>query len=875
MNDYRTKLLTWLAIFAAANSLAARAEDKPPIPADQLEFFEKKVRPVLVQHCYECHSGESKEVKSNYRLDSRLAMVTGGEIGAGLKPGDPDNSPVIHAVRYSGDIKMPPAGKLPAGKIADLEAWVKMGAPDPRDGGAAAAKPKVDIAALRSHWSLQPPQVAPLPAVKDAAWPREAIDRYILARLESKGLIPAFEADRPTLLRRLSFDLIGVPPSFEEMQGAVADSSELSYEAMVDRLLTDPRFGERWARYWLDVARFADTKGYVGVGVDRNYPDAFKYREFVIRAFNSDLPYDQFLKLQIAADQYPAGNTDPDTLAAMGFFTLGRRFINSQVEIIDDRIDVMTRGMMGLTVTCARCHDHKYDPITAKDYYALYGVFASSTEPGGAPSPLRLAEGNPHNERVMIRGNVGNRGDEVPRRFLQVLAGDSAPPFKQGSGRKELAEAIASPTNPLTARVFVNRVWDHLFGIGLVRTPSDFGTRADPPVHPEVLDYLAVKFVEEGWSLKQLIKRIVMSAAYRQSSTPRIPTPDFDPDNSLVWKKSRKRLDFEALRDALLMASGALDSQIGGGSVKVAEAPFPRRRTLYAFIDRQNLPGLMRTFDFANPDTHAPRRFETTVPQQALYLMNGPFLFEQAERLAAKAGEGSEAPEVRVRRMFQFAYGRSPSDDELALSLEFIAKGNEAPPPRGWVNGYGEYDASSQRIRNFQPLPHWTGAAWQGGPKLPDPNLGWVLLLPGGGHAGNDQAHATIRRWIAPAAGKITTKGRLKHSTDQGDGVRGRIVSSRSGLAGEWTAKNSAAEAVVSNLAVEAGDTIDFVVDCREESSFDSFVWSVEIQLDPPAAGRSKWNSVGDFGGPGPAPPSPWSRLAQALLMSNEFSFVD
>jgi len=872
MTHRSTIWLAALATFASLAALPARSEEKPPISPEQLEFFEKKIRPVLVQHCYECHSAESKQVKSNYRLDSRLAMVVGGEIGAGLKPGDPENSPVIHAVRYSGDIKMPPGGKLPAEKIADLETWVKMGAPDPRD-GAAAAKPKIDIAALRKHWSLQPPAIAPLPPVKDAAWPRSEIDRYILARLEFKGLAPAAEADRVTLLRRLSFDLIGVPPTFEEMQVAAGETSDLSYEATVDRLLADPRFGERWARYWLDVARFADTKGYVGVGVDRTYPDAFKYREFVIRAFNSDLPYDQFLKLQLAADQFPAGNTNPETLAAMGFMTLGRRFINNQTEIIDDRIDVLTRGTMGLTVTCARCHDHKYDPITAKDYYALYGVFASSAEPGGAPSPLRLVDSNPHNERVFIRGNPGNRGDEVPRRFLQVLAGDSPPLFKEGSGRKELAEAIASPTNPLTARVFANRVWDHLFGIGLVRTPSDFGTRADPPAHPDVLDFLAVKFVDDGWSLKQLVKRIVLSAAYRQSSTPRIKPPDFDPDNTLIWKKSRKRLDFEALRDSLLAASGALDPEIGGGSVKVAEAPFPRRRTLYAFIDRQNLPGLMRTFDFANPDTHAPRRFETTVPQQALYLMNGPFLFEQAERLAARAGEGSESE--RVRRMFQFALSRQPSDDELALALEFVARGSESLAPSSWVNGYGEYDASAQRIRNFQKLPHWTGAAWQGGPKLPDPTLGWSLLLPGGGHAGNDQAHATVRRWVAPAAGKITTKGKLKHSTDQGDGVRGRIVSSRSGLAGEWIAKTSSAEAAVSDFAVEAGDTIDFVVDCRGESSFDSFVWTIEIRLDPPAAGRAKWQSVSDFAGPGPAPPSPWTRFAQALLMSNEFTFVD
>jgi hypothetical protein len=526
-------------------------------------------------------------------------------------------------------------------------------------------------------------------------------------------------------------------------------------------LLASPHFGERWGRHWLDVARYADERGYVGVGVNRVYPYAYAYRDWVVRSLNEDLPYDRFIVLQLAGDQLVSG-PDNRALAAMGFLTVGRRFLNNVHDVIDDRIDVVCRGLMGLTAGCARCHDHKYDPIPMRDYYSLYSVFANSVEPDDLPtlqpSPagpdrdafekelVKLQEERDKFERdnadmkknrnrefrekvkpfdnkikilkathrgapphgmvmldrpdlidghVFLRGNPNNPGPVVPRQFLQVLAGPKREPFKKGSGRAELAAAIASKDNPLTARVLVNRVWLHLFGAGLVRTPSDFGLRSDPPTHPELLDYLAARFVDEGWSTKKLIRLIMLSKAYQQASDN--PSPlggegrvrgdnpqSADPDNFLLWKMNRRRLDFEALRDGVLAVAGRLDPAVGGQPVSITTAPFSRRRTLYGFIDRQNLPGVYRTFDFASPDTHSPRRFTTTVPQQALFLMNSPFLIEQAKHLATRTSGGSDD---RLRQLYRLALDRLPTDAERARGLRFIqeAAGDKGPKSLdGW-----------------------------------------------------------------------------------------------------------------------------------------------------------------------------------------------
>ncbi len=448
-----------------------------------------------------------------------------------------------------------------------------------------------------------------------------------------------------------------------------------------------------------------------------------------------------------------------------------------------------------------RCHDHKYDPIPLADYYSLYGVFASSREPGSADAPLLLADADkPVEPVVFLRGNPANPGPQVPRQFLVALSGPDRKPFQRGSGRLELAQAVASPGNPLTARVWVNRVWGYLFGQGLVPTPSDFGTRSDPPSHPQLLDYLACRFVREGWSTKKLIRWIVTSQVYQQASDEREDGRAADPENRLLWRMNRRRLDLEALRDSLLLAAGRLDKTLGGPSVQITDPPFATRRSVYCFVDRQNLPGLFRTFDFASPDAHTPRRPLTTVPQQALYLMNSPFAIEQATYLANRPEvQQATTDEQRIATLFRCALGRDPSDEETASALAYLhpATQPESVRPAGdddvWRYGYGQFDASTQRLATFTPLPHFTGSAWQGGPNLPDPALGWVILNADGGHPGNDQAHAAVRRWLAPNDGSVTIEGVLEHATDKGDGVRGRVVSSRAGVAGEWTVRNGKA----------------------------------------------------------------------------------
>jgi hypothetical protein len=647
--------------------------DEQPL-AEQIEFFEKKVRPVLVEHCYECHSADAEEVKGDLRVDTREGIRRGGNTGSAVIPGDLENSVLIQAVRYFEDAyQMPPSGKLPDEVVRDLEAWVEMGAADPRESSSDPRQDAAASASKREHWAFQPPGVAPLPTVEHNVWPRDALDVYLLAGLERAGIAPSADADRRTLLRRVSIDLIGLPPTYEEVAAFERDEDPRAYERRVDALLQSPQFGERWGRHWLDVARYADTKGYV-FQEDRNYPEAYTYRDWVVQSLNDDLPYDQFLKYQLSADRLPPlPGSELDSQAALGYLTLGRRFLNNRHDIIDDRIDVVTRGMMGLTVTCARCHDHKYDPIPQQDYYSLYGVFDSSEEPKDAP--LRLVDkAQPHDAHVFLRGSPGNRGPVAPRRFLKIVSSVERPEFRDGSGRRELADAITSRENPLTARVMVNRVWLHLFGEGLVSTPSDFGVRSDPPSQPELLDALAVDWMDDGWSLKRLIRRIVLSSSYRQASDERGDAAGKDPENRLFWRQNRRRLDLEALRDSVLAVSGGLDMSLGGPSVDLNQEPYPLRRSVYAFIDRQNLPCLFRTFDFASPDTHSPRRLETTTPQQSLFLMNHPLVMERSEQLAQllDGGDNDDAAAPRIRSLYQRVLARDPSADAIALGIEFL-----------------------------------------------------------------------------------------------------------------------------------------------------------------------------------------------------------
>jgi hypothetical protein len=880
------------------------------------EFFESRIRPVLVEHCFDCHSSGAKKVKGGLLLDSVEGMRKGGETGPAVIPGKPDESLLIQAVRFDDElIRMPPKGKLPLSTIALLEEWVKAGAPGPgsrlpSSPTAADSKSRgIDWSAARKHWSYQPVQRHDAPAVKNRDWLTSPIDPFILARLEGSGLTPSPPAGRRTLLRRAYYDLIGIPPTAEDVEAFERDTSRDAFARVVDRLLASPHYGERWGRHWLDVARYADTKdGVLMYGDDRIRPYAYTFRDYVIRALNEDTPFDRFVREQLAADVL-APKDQPWRLAAMGFLTLGRMFDNNVHDQIDDRIDTVTRGLLGLTVACARCHDHKYDAISTADYYALYGVFASSESPLELPSlePLEnhpscasfekqaaakrnelrqfldsqyaalaetarqrvgdylaraaLAEPDPletaiffmslapedlrppivarwrrylkqrstpddpvfgpwdelmeldeadfpaqssavlahwstrpdgttpgkvnplvmtalrqaslkcradvpavygalirrvydewkqrrasapgeagkaarqileiltshdspayfpkghtwshmsrgekdafgskqveldrmtvkagaaaapramvltdavelYEPRVFVRGNPAQPGDPVARRFLRILAGDRAAPFSHGSGRVDLARAITAADNPLTSRVIVNRIWMHHFGEPLVSTPSDFGTRSNPPTHPELLDDLAARFMQGGWSLKSLHRLIMLSSTYQQSSLDRPSCRAADPENRLLWRFNRRRLDLEAMRDTLLHISGRLDLAMQGRPIDAVNDLSATRRSVYGLVDRQGLPAVFRAFDFASPDQSAERRPRTTVPQQALFSMNSPLVISQARALAARP-EIAAAPtlESRVSALYRLVFARVPDAAERAAARRFL-----------------------------------------------------------------------------------------------------------------------------------------------------------------------------------------------------------
>ena len=864
-------LLSVLSVIVSGTDCLAA---DPKLNPDDVEFFEKKIRPVLVERCFECHSAKADEIGGGLLLDNRAAVAKGGENGPVLVKGNPDKSRLITALRYSDEnLQMPPDGKLPTDVIADFERWVKTGAPDPRDGAAPVLVTSIETRA-KSHWSFSPPKKTAVPSVRNTAWSRSDLDRLVLAKLEAKSIEPSPQAAPRDLVRRLFFDLIGLPPTYADVKSFEEDSSDAAFEKLVDQLLASEQFGERWARHWLDLSRFGDTKGYV-FQEDRNYPNAFRYRDWVINSLNQDRPYDEFLKLQIAADHLVTGEDKTD-LAAMGFLTLGRRFINNVNDIIDDRIDVVFRGTMGLTATCARCHNHKYDPISTEDYYSLYGVFWSSDDKQDEGLPLRLVDKpKPTDVQIFIRGNHQNRGAGAPRRFPVFFASDSAERYTKTSGRLQMAERITDPTNPLTARVFVNRAWSHLFGRGLVSTTSDFGLRSDEPVQRDVLDHLAVSFVEDGWSIKKLIHRIVQSSTYRQRSDVREAASKLDPENFLLWRVERRRLNFEAMRDALLAVSGTLDRKVGGPSEKIETLPPTKRRTLYAFIDRQNLPGVFRTFDFASPDTHSPSRPETTVPQQALFLMNNGFSHAITESLVARL-DPRVPDEERIRLAYRQILARDPDAEELALGRLFVSgstSGLSISSP--WQFGYGFIDEAGKVV--FTPLPHFENDSWQGGPQRPDPKLGWCILNRDGGHPGNDPKHMVIRRWVSPIDGVVSVKGVLDHPAKEGDGVRGRVISSRLGERGTWTAKNQKAKTNIDRIEVHQGDQLDVITDCLSSPNHDSFQWAVNVQVvetSTPDSARN-WNSRDQFHGPAPDPLSRWQQYAQTLILTNEFLFLD
>ena len=732
----------YFAVILSALPTAFAADLTPA----QTQFFENKIRPIFADNCYKCHSQSAEKVKGGLLLDTKDALLKGGETGPAVVPGDPEKSLLIKAVRYTDpDLQMPPKGKkLSDDQIADLVTWVKMGAPDPR---VATTAQKNWADSNKKHWAWQPLKKSAVPEPKDASWAKTPVDNFILARLEEKDLKPNPAADKRTLIRRATFDLIGLPPTPQELEDFVKDESPDAFAKVVDRLLASPQYGERWGRHWLDVARYSDTKGMVRrQREDFRYPFAYTYRDYVIRSFNDDKPYNIFIVEQIAADKLPATRNNPTNLCALGFLTLGERFMGMQNDIINDRIDVVTKGFLGLTVTCARCHDHKFDPIPTKDYYSLHGIFASTAEPPiepvickitpnadysdyykkrmdlerekneieakfrearrsknrkdvkelqretrenqaaiaklelthpGAPPRAMAVEdiAKPHDSPVFIRGDAGNKGATAPRHFLEVLAGPYRPAFTNGSGRLELAHAIITKNNPMTPRVMINRIWLHHFGEGFVPTPDDLGTMSEPPSHPELLDYLASRFVEEGWSIKKIHRLIMLSSVYQESSDNNPRFAQIDPNNRLLWRANIRRLEFEALRDSLLAIGGSLDTNMYGKPVELNKEPYSSRRTIYGYIDRSDVDDVLINFDFANPDLPTGRRHETTVPQQALFLMNSPLVVETAKKLPAlpefdKCADDTARIEFLYKRIFQ----RLPRPEEVQLGIEFVTE---------------------------------------------------------------------------------------------------------------------------------------------------------------------------------------------------------
>ena len=903
---YILSLLFGIAtIILAWEPIGTRADDEV-FSSRQLDFFENRIRPLLVRHCIECHGPAKSE--NGLRLDSRSAILAGGDSGPAAIPGTPMRSLVIQSVSHSGDYNMPPNQKLADQELVDLTQWVAMNLPWPdKTSELKKLTPAEKIFNHRSHhWAFQP---VISPSVPEAKQPtRSVLDRLVLAKLEAKKLAMSPRADRRTLIRRATFDLTGLPPTFDQVELFIKDTSLDAYEKLIDRLLATPAYGERWARHWLDVARYADTSGYTLDNKDNRYPFAFTYRDYVIDSLNNDLPYDEFIREQLAAD-YLDIPEDKKSLAALGFISVGRKYL-ARPDTVDDQVDVVTRGLMGLTVSCARCHDHKYDAIPTQDYYSLYGIFNNNVVPKELPllgnleqrmqfqayfasletqnehietlrkkhydlqlkhirsnfsdyiahaitpnradlvesqtfSKLKKAEvqpnivkqwrsffaknrneptvvkptlallaipddqfalkakrqidqwsklsnqhavgekylqrllaqppqakielahligqlfsetvnewidaGSPQSQkekfpppqdglaklvfaknspanfplneldnyldpsakleiqvldkefkklsanppdglaramviqdknkiietRVMIRGNQHRRGDIAPRQFVAVLSAlengkIKREPFKNKSGRLELANKIASSSNPLTARVFVNRVWMHHFSKPLVSTPSDFGIRCAPPVQSELLDYLASEFMENNWSIKQLHKIIMTSDTYCQASQNRAECGEIDPENTLLWKMNRRRLEFESLRDSMLEVSQQLDSRMHGKPENLFGPTLSRRKTIYGVIDRQNLPGIYRVFDLPNPDQSAAKRIRTSVPQQSLFMINSPFVVAQANHLIQDVVIDHDSEFDKIKQLYRTLFQREPTSLEIEIGSQYI-----------------------------------------------------------------------------------------------------------------------------------------------------------------------------------------------------------
>ena len=745
MTRYFTILLALLA-------LAFSADAKSPVNQGGARLFESKIRPLLVEHCYDCHSEESGERKGGLLLDRESGWLKGGDTEKAIVPGAPESSLLIKAIRYGDEkLQMPPKYQLDPEDLKTLERWVRNGAPGPADDmGQTTFSRLGDQGFLfdqaKEHWAFQPVRDLTPPEVNDPLWNRNPIDRFVFARLKKAGLKPSRQADDRTFIRRLTFALTGLPPTPTEVSAyltAVKNQRSGTFRDSVDRLLAQRSFGEHIARMWLDVTRYADTDSTyrADTKTPHYFPFAFTYRDYVISAFNADKPYDRFIREQLAADRLGLADDAPE-LAALGFLTVGphrRRTDDS----IDDWIDLTTRGLLGISVACARCHDHKFEPVPTADYYSLHGVFESISRPDplneaampllrqhpptaeqradyeklrskvdrdiaaagnkvkggnkrsvaqtirdtdlaelflfheGAPAHAMVVKEakRPKEPYVFLRGQRTDRGESVPRRFLKILDPEQKPFSKTDSGRLDLVERLVDPKNPLTARVFVNRVWGFLLGSHLVATPADFGLQGSPPSHPDLLDWLARDFMAHKWSTKRLVRQIVNSRTYRQRSEHRADAALVDPENRLLWRANRRHLSIEALRDSLLFTSGRMDSRSFGHPGRLWGEDYTRRRAIYGYINRFNLDPTLRAFDFPSAMQTAAQRGESIVAPQALFTMNSPFVIDQSIAITTTDSFGQNtSDEDRVSFLFERVYQRAPTQTETTRSIRFVAQ---------------------------------------------------------------------------------------------------------------------------------------------------------------------------------------------------------
>jgi hypothetical protein len=779
----KTTTLSLLVLLVAP--FAARGAETSP---RGIEFFEKHIRPLLAERCYKCHSTDAEKIKGGLLLDSREGVLKGGKDGVVLVPGEPEKSKLIEAIRYQiPDLQMPPKHPLSKDEVAAFEEWVKLGAPDPRSGAAPSSAPVAayDYAKEKRFWSFQPVKDVTPPQVENTSGLISPIDYFLETDYESRHLHPVGQAPKRALIRRATYDLTGLPPTPDEVEAFLADNSPNAFEKVIDRLLASPHYGEQWGRHWLDLVRYADTSG---CNSDYPVPQLYKYRNYVIDSFNKDKPYDQFLKEQLAGDLLPAKDEAEkhDHIIATGYLAGARRFGSRNAEFhltIEDTIDNVGKAMLGLSVSCARCHDHKFDPIPTSDYYALYGIFASTkyafpgteiykhpkdfvplgsaedaaklhdyetkladlddrieklvqertpllarqkalkattqatTQPAeividgrtlkqvqsdlaeareeqrkleyeGPPNVDRayaVQEGKPHDVKIQKKGDPQILGDTVRRGFLTILGGEKLPETENGSGRLELAKRIADPSNPLTARVMVNRIWQYHFGKGIVSSPNDFGHRGQLPSNPALLDYLARRFVEGGWSIKSMHKLMMLSRAYQMADVDDPADQSADPGNAYVWHFNPRRLSAEEIRDSVLMASGSIDWSVGGPHPFPPEnewhytqhkpfvADYPNnRRSIYLMQQRIRKQPYLATFDGADTNATTPDRALSTTAIQALFMMNDPFMHDQADKLAVRIGMALGDEQERIKYAYELLYSRPPTGEEITLGQQYL-----------------------------------------------------------------------------------------------------------------------------------------------------------------------------------------------------------